>query len=393
MKQALLFLVVITCLSGSSSAWPSSSRIKKPTAEEILTALHIKLNKLQNVHLIYSRELNYASENYHNEMTGNFYLQYDSSDTVVGFKYQFESDDIREVFNGTEKFDLLKKEKAIAVEHQPQKQSFRPSFFYNSIITLKNIIPAVLDDETIKKEIKDTTIDNQYTWLLTLTLYKKVFNYTGTQFDSITLNRHIIYRVAVNPKDSLPIAVIQANDVNNDFTATRFKDIKINTEQPNELSWFYSTYTNEYKPKLQDTSRLVATGVNAGNWTLPLYNKKTTLSLTDFKGKVVLIDFWIKNCGPCIESVPYLNSLEEKFKTKNVQLLSINSYDSEKDISWFCNKHGVNYKVLMNGNNVAGKYGINAFPTFMIIDKQGVVSYINEGLDKSKIESVLNALL
>jgi len=393
MKQASLFLVTIVCLSSSFKAIGNPPKNKNITAEEALIAIHAKLNKLQTISLVYSRELNYASENYHNEMTGNIYLEFNSSDTLTGFKYQFESDDLKEIFNGTEKFDLLKKEKAIVVEPQPQKKSFRPSFFYNSIVTLRNIVPILIADRTIKKEIKDTMIDNQSAWLITLTLYKKTVSYLGSQFDSISLNRQIIYRITVNVKDSLPTSVIQTNDANNDFTATKFADIKINPVQPNELSWFYSTYTNEYKKKQQDTLQLVATGINAGNWTLPLYNNNAELSLADLKGKVILLDFWIKNCGPCIESVPYLNSLEEKFKNKNVAFLSINAYDSKRDISWFCNKHNVDYKVLINGKEIAKKYGITAFPTFLIIDKQGTIAYANEGLDKLRIEAIINALL
>jgi len=393
MKQVLLFLVVILCFLKPVKSLANPLKNKKVNAEEILTAVHAKLNSLQNMSLVYSRELNYASENYHNEMTGNVYLEFNSADTLTGFKYQFESNDLKEVFNGTEKFDLLKKEKTIAVELQPQKQSFRPSFFYNSVITLRNIIPLIINDQTIRKEIRDTLVNSQPAWLITLTLYKKIISYAGTQFDSISLNRHITYHITVNKKDNLPVGVKQTNDVNNDFTATRFTNIKINTVQPDELSWFYSTYTREYTLKQKDTLHLVSTGTNAGNWALPFYNKNASLSLADFKGKVVLLDFWIKNCGPCIESVPYLNSLEAKFKNKNVVFLSINTYDSKPDINWFCNKHHVDYKVLMNGNDVAKRYGVAAFPTFLIVDQKGVIVYAGEGLDKSKIEAMLNTLL
>lgn len=109
-----------------------------------------------------------------------------------------------------------------------------------------------------------------------------------------------------------------------------------------------------------------------------------------------MLDFWIKNCGPCIQSVPHLNELQKKFKDKNFKLISINSYDSKEDISRFCNKHKIDYMVLVNGKRVAKEYGVSGFPTFFIIDKSGKIIYSHIGHDASKqleIEQVINNAL
>jgi len=120
------------------------------------------------------------------------------------------------------------------------------------------------------------------------------------------------------------------------------------------------------------------------------------ISLDELKGKVILLDFWIKNCGPCIQSVPHLNELQNKFKGKNLKIISINSYDSKEEVSWFCNKHKTDYTVLLNGKAVAGKYGVSGFPAFFIIDKTGKIIYSHAGYETSigsEIEQVIkNAL-
>ena len=159
------------------------------------------------------------------------------------------------------------------------------------------------------------------------------------------------------------------------------------TYSPTALSWFYTTYLAEYRPVSQkDTAVLLAAGVNAPNWTLPVYNKKENIVLNKMKGKVILLDFWIKNCGPCIESTPHLNALHKKFKEKGVELLSINAYDSKEDIGWFCKKHAIDYKVLMNGKAVAEQYGVSGFPTFFIIDKEGKIVYAAPSFTPSTTE-------
>lgn len=120
------------------------------------------------------------------------------------------------------------------------------------------------------------------------------------------------------------------------------------------------------------------------------------ISLNDQRGKVILLDFWIKNCGPCIESVPHLNSLKEKFKSSNFEIISINSYDTKEEVNWFCNKHKSNYEVLLNGKEVAEKYGVSGFPAFFIIDKTGRIIFSHSGFGNSvnsAIEKVIKDAL
>jgi thiol-disulfide isomerase/thioredoxin len=138
---------------------------------------------------------------------------------------------------------------------------------------------------------------------------------------------------------------------------------------------------------------LIPVGSSALDWTLPLYNKNENVSLFGLRGKIILLDFWFKNCSPCIESVPYLNTINKKFKNKEFEILSINTWDSKKDIAWFCNKHKVTYKVLMNGKGLAENYGASGFPTVILLDKEGKVLYSATGFDYSKIENLIEKAL
>jgi thiol-disulfide isomerase/thioredoxin len=213
----------------------------------------------------------------------------------------------------------------------------------------------------------------------------------------MTTKSNFIYKLIIKKESDFPVEVMQVNDLNSDFIKTSFTNVQADASALPELSWYYSTYTNDFKPATEKTStQLLSRGSSAPGWKLQVYNKKETLSLDDLKGKVILLDFWIKNCGPCIESVPHLNQLEHKFRNKNFKLISINSYDSRENVSLFCNKHNTEYTVLLNGKNVAEKYGVDGFPAFFIIDKEGKIIYANMGYStslQSEIEQIIQQAL
>jgi thiol-disulfide isomerase/thioredoxin len=376
MKLTLLLL----CLFSIVFVVHSQTDYAKPDCKTLLVRVSRKLASLQHIRYHYKRVLNYSSENYHNEMDALVYLDFQSTDTLTGFRYQLGAGPIKEVFNGTEKFILNEKEKTMDVDPQPLKKSFTASFFYNSVITLKNALPAIISDREIEKLLRDTSINHRNFYIITLTMHKKTISNLGNHFDEMTQERNIIYTITIDAKSLLPVTIRQANSINTDFTETNFTAIDTISYTPAAGSWFYTTYLAEYKPATQkDTPPLLATGANAPNWTLPFYNKTETIALNKMKGRVILLDFWIKNCGPCIESTPYLNALHKKFNSKGVEFLSINAYDSKEDISWFCKKHAIGYKVLMNGKAVAEQYGVSGFPTFFIIDKKGKIIYAAPG--------------
>lgn len=391
MKRFNLLLSLIIFYTSSSC---QNSISKDGLANEVLKQVSKKINSLKSISYDIKRELNYSSENYHNETNWTVYFNFKSADTIIGFKYQIENKTAKQVFNGTEEFEIDKKAKTLKINYQPDQISLsNPSAFYNSIITLKNVLPLIISDKTMIKTAVDTTINNTSCYLITLYLNKRRIQNLGTGFDDMTTQYNFIYKIFINKKNDLPFEVLQVNNINNDFIKTSFTNFNTDVQEPAELSWFYSTYSADYRPFAQkEIPQLLSVGSIAPNWILSIYNKNENMSLSQFKGKVILLDFWIKNCGPCIESAPHLNALQEKFRNKKFKILSINAYDLKKDITWFCKKHKINYEVLMNGNSIAEKYGVPGFPSIFLIDKKGKVLY-SGGFDKMKIEELIERTL
>lgn len=388
------YLILTIFISAIFSAHSQSTVSDQREAISVLQKTSDKLNRLSTLSYTIKRELNYASEGYRNVSEWLCYFDFDPTNTTVGFKYQVEDSTSGSFFNGTEKFELNKVRKTIQINTTPGKGDFnRLSYLYNSMVTLRNILPLIITDHNSSKAVTDTIINNRPCQVVTLNIGKRRIQNLGVGFDTMETKYNFIYSITIDKISQLPTDVLQGNDRNDDFIKTSFLYISLIPGHPSEASWYYSTYTDEYKQvKQKNIPPLIPVGSIAGDWTLPVFNENENISLSQLKGKVVLLDFWFKNCGPCIESVPHLNAIKGRFKKAELEILGINIWDSEKDIGGFCNKHEVAYTVLMNGKALAEKYGINLFPTVILIGKKGNVLY-SGGFDPPKVEKLIEKAL
>ncbi len=107
-----------------------------------------------------------------------------------------------------------------------------------------------------------------------------------------------------------------------------------------------------------------------------------TVKLSDYKGKVVIIDFWATWCPPCRKGIPDLISIQDEYK-KDVVIIGI-SLDSEKtikDVPGFVKSYGINYPIVYGNEKVVTDYGgIEGIPTAFVVDKKGNIVDKHVGL-------------
>ncbi len=133
--------------------------------------------------------------------------------------------------------------------------------------------------------------------------------------------------------------------------------------------------------KLFDTQRPLTVGMAAPAFSLPDSTGKM-ISLSDFKGKVVYIDFWGTWCGPCRKEIPALKELHTKFEAnKDVVFMSLalehGDMKAWKDFVRSQALHGVQLYVDRSNREISQKYRIVSVPTFMLIDKNGNIANPN----------------
>ena len=146
-------------------------------------------------------------------------------------------------------------------------------------------------------------------------------------------------------------------------------------------------------------SSMVLTGCaraeKAPAWTLPdLQGKK--ISLADYKGKIVIINFWATYCPPCIQEIPDFIDIAKEYKDKGVVVIGL-SVDSVQpsEVEAFVKKAGINYPVVMATEEVTDKYGAgDGIPVTVIVAPNGKIVGVEQGLtSKDYLETHIKKLL
>lgn len=99
------------------------------------------------------------------------------------------------------------------------------------------------------------------------------------------------------------------------------------------------------------------------------------VSLSDFKGKIVIINFWATWCPPCIEEMPSMEQLHQKFKGEDFVLLAVNVEEMSRSlVEGFLKKNPFTFPVLLDEDAVVQQlYGAYRFPETLIVDRNGMV--------------------
>ena len=112
-----------------------------------------------------------------------------------------------------------------------------------------------------------------------------------------------------------------------------------------------------------------------------------TISLSDFRGETVLLNFWNTGCIPCRDEMPYLQQVYDEMQEKGLVMLAINIGDSSSTVKDFMDFHHLSLPVLLDTKGVVmQRYNVQYIPTTFLIDKDGVFQAAKVGAFSSKEE-------
>ncbi|MCR4391538.1 MAG: redoxin domain-containing protein [Candidatus Acetothermia bacterium] len=104
-----------------------------------------------------------------------------------------------------------------------------------------------------------------------------------------------------------------------------------------------------------------------------------SLALSEFKGKVVLLDFWATWCGPCMQELPHLKEVYERFRDQGFEIVGVSLDTSERDLRAVLSSQGIRWPLSFEGkswdNPVAELYRVYQIPTSFLIDRRGVIRF------------------
>lgn len=102
-----------------------------------------------------------------------------------------------------------------------------------------------------------------------------------------------------------------------------------------------------------------------------------SVKLSDYHGKVVLLNFWATWCGPCTVEIPWFVEFEQQYKSKGLEVVGVSmDEDGWTAIKPFAAAHKMNYRVLLGNDTVSQLYGgVESLPTTFLIDREGKFAF------------------
>lgn len=200
------------------------------------------------------------------------------------------------------------------------------------------------------------------------------------------------YNYWISRKDSIPVQITVSRNLKaGKDTLLEFEKFILNKYELNWLPQDTSLFALHAVPSTvnlvpADFSREenLQIGAIAPDWQLPTI-KGDTVSLADFKGDLILLDFFIASCPPCVKILPDLHSLHKKYKGKGLHVIGLDEMDSHKTVNDFVSRHNIDYPVLLNSYSVLKAYQVSSYPTLYLIGRDGKILFHLNGYERAAL--------
>jgi len=159
-----------------------------------------------------------------------------------------------------------------------------------------------------------------------------------------------------------------------------------------------SLLAEQQLPKLGYKLTALPSPVDAPDFNLQDMDEKK-YSIKDFRGKVVLVNFWATWCPPCRREMPSLERLYQKLKDKGFIVLAINQFEDPDHVFAYTGQLGTDptFPILFDRDSkIAEAYKVAGLPTTYLLDKQGKIRYRAVGgreFDHPEVEKIIQALM
>ncbi|RYZ95626.1 MAG: TlpA family protein disulfide reductase [Sphingobacteriaceae bacterium] len=272
-------------------------------------------------------------------------------------------------------------QKLVSIDMQQSNYRFEPDYtsgsYYSSVFAVADNLKGYLNNKKISiTRLTDSAVNK----VLCAHLYFATIDTSNNSY----IKHHVYISKADNlimyskraqqgemTKGDMSLGVFKMND------SQYFTDYVLDAKEPAADAFTIPAGFTEEKKKV-DIKPGLQKGTTAPDWQLTSTDGES-LSLAKLKGKVVLIDFTVISCAPCMLAVKALKNLHQKYKDSDVEIVTINLSDKRDVIAKFRKVNSITTPIYTNGKQTAEAYLTYGVPNFYIINKKGEVSEYYDG--------------
>ncbi|MBC8053592.1 MAG: TlpA family protein disulfide reductase [Sphingobacteriaceae bacterium] len=309
-------------------------------------------------------------------------------DSNIRAYYSLKANDINDIYNGKTITRVNAADSTINVtdlqKYPGERSNITSKMLYTqSILDIYNMLSPIKGKRDYKmRMIADTTINNMPCNRLRLTYTDTLINKQRTQYYkeiSINVQTHLPAHVKSFSQSEYGIQIIESN-----LSGFKINDTAINqilTTDVNEVPGYRKI---EYSPTLKRENAIdLKKGQKAPEWKLPVV-QGDSLSLSQLKGKVVVLEFSGVYCGYCLVAVKEMNKLQDSVDSSKVRLVSVYSDEVKDKLKKYVERYGMKFTVVYNEKDQKNKkilrdYGVSGIPHFFVIDQEGNIAWHSVG--------------
>jgi thiol-disulfide isomerase/thioredoxin len=140
---------------------------------------------------------------------------------------------------------------------------------------------------------------------------------------------------------------------------------------------------------VNQSAHAVDSGASLPECALEAMDNKQNLTLSQYKGKVLYVDFWASWCGPCAKSFPFLNEMHEQLKDQGLQIVGVNLDENLDDAKAFLAKYPASFTVAADVSKQCAKdFAVKAMPSSYLIDRKGIVHHVHLGFKPGEAQEI-----
>lgn len=357
-----------------------ANRVSAQTAPEIISRVKDSQQKLNTAYYKVIRQDTFVTGTTRRS-TGEVKVKVMPADAIFGFAYWGRKDGIarESIYDGKMVFDIDHDKKAY-------ESSSNVSMIEHSLGNPGGqmvVTDLVKLDTSHAQQIDLQQDDKNYYLVMSLPDIR--------EYDVIKR----VKTVTVDKKTLLPMAVRSRQETLGKVQDIYYElsDIKLNN---GEAAYDFSServpagYTRKTAAPNKTLKSLV--GVQMPVFVLPDFENNNIAS-ADLKGKLVLLDFWEVWCGPCIVSMPKVQELNKKYSDKGLAVFGVMSERDQLEVAKvMVKKRQISFPMLQSDPGTNKVFGIAAVPTYVLVDREGVIRFTSEGFSEELEKEILRLL-